>query len=136
MDPLRESQDREAHDQTDRGADRLLRRHRRLPRQHHPGGDGAVLPLRRDAVRARRHLEINLQLERPEFLRRHDVPGVVRVHADERTVLDLPARLAEQARNAGQVADLYTYEGDNHNISDNFSAAMQRTIAFFDSVLK
>ena len=31
---------------------------------------------------------------------------------------------------------LYTYEGDNHNISGNFSTAMQRTIAFFDLVFE
>jgi hypothetical protein len=32
--------------------------------------------------------------------------------------------------------ELYIYEGDNHNISNNFSVAMQRTIEFFDRYLK
>ena len=31
---------------------------------------------------------------------------------------------------------LYTYPGDDHNISANFSVAMQRTVAFFDEYVK
>jgi hypothetical protein len=34
---------------------------------------------------------------------------------------------------AGQPVELYIYEGDDHNLSENFSAAMQRTIQFFDT---
>jgi uncharacterized protein len=37
---------------------------------------------------------------------------------------------------ANQVAEFYTYDGDNHNISNYFSLAMQRTIEFFDRYLK
>jgi len=37
---------------------------------------------------------------------------------------------------ANQVAEFYTYEGDNHNLSGSFSLAMQRTIEFFDRYLK
>jgi dipeptidyl aminopeptidase/acylaminoacyl peptidase len=68
-----------------------------------------------------------------------DLSGPLELHhgtEDEDVPLEFSLRLAEQARNAGQIADLYTYEGDNHNIAGNFSTAMQRTIAFFDSVLK
>jgi len=68
-----------------------------------------------------------------------DLSGPIQLHhgtADEDVPLEFSIRLAELARNAGKTADLYTYEGDNHNISANFSIAMQRTIAFFDSVLK
>ena len=68
-----------------------------------------------------------------------DLSGPLELHhgtADEDVPLEFSIRLAEQARDAGKIADLYTYEGDNHNISGNFSTAMQRTIAFFDSVLK
>lgn len=68
-----------------------------------------------------------------------DLSGPLELHhgtADEDVPLEFSIRLAEQARNAGQIADLYTYEGDNHNISGNFSTAMQRTIAFLDLVLK
>lgn len=68
-----------------------------------------------------------------------DLSGPLQLHhgtLDEDVPLDFSIRLAEQARAAGQIADLYTYEGDNHNISGNFSTAMQRTIEFFDLYLK
>ncbi len=68
-----------------------------------------------------------------------DLSGPLQLHhgtADEDVPLEFSIRLAEEARAAGQIADLYVYEGDNHNISANFSAAMQRTIAFFDEILK
>ena len=45
-------------------------------------------------------------------------------------------RLAEEVRAVGGIADLYTYEGDNHNISKYFTTAMDRTIAFYDQYLK
>jgi dipeptidyl aminopeptidase/acylaminoacyl peptidase len=68
-----------------------------------------------------------------------DLSGPIQLHhgtLDEDVPLEFSIRLAEQARVAGQTADLYTYEGDNHNISANFSKAMQRTIEFFDQYLK
>ncbi|HMU91833.1 MAG TPA: alpha/beta fold hydrolase [Anaerolineales bacterium] len=68
-----------------------------------------------------------------------DLSGPLELHhgtADEDVPLDFSIRLAEMARNASQTADLYIYEGDNHNISANFSIAMERTIKFFDSYLK
>jgi dipeptidyl aminopeptidase/acylaminoacyl peptidase len=68
-----------------------------------------------------------------------DLSGPLQLHhgtLDEDVPLEFSIRLAEQARTAGQIADLYTYEGDNHNISGNFSTAMQRTIEFFDVYLK
>jgi len=68
-----------------------------------------------------------------------DLSGPLELHhgtEDEDVPLAFSIRLAEQVRDAGQIADLYTYEGDNHNISGNFSAAMNRTVAFFDLYLK
>jgi dipeptidyl aminopeptidase/acylaminoacyl peptidase len=68
-----------------------------------------------------------------------DLSGPLQLHhgtADEDVPLEFSIRLAEQARSAGKIADLYTYEDDNHNISKYFSLAMQRTIAFFDLYLK
>jgi dipeptidyl aminopeptidase/acylaminoacyl peptidase len=68
-----------------------------------------------------------------------DLSGPIQLHhgtLDEDVPLEFSIRLAEQARGVGKVADLYTYEGDNHNISGNFSTAMQRTIDFFDAYLK
>lgn len=68
-----------------------------------------------------------------------DLSGPLQLHhgtEDEDVPLAFSIRLAEQARGAGQIADLYTYAGDNHNISENFNLAMQRTIEFFDAYLK
>ncbi len=68
-----------------------------------------------------------------------DLSGPIQLHhgtADQDVPLDFSIRLAEQARAAGKTVELFTYEGDNHNISKNFNTAMQRTIAFFDRYLK
>ena len=35
-----------------------------------------------------------------------------------------------------QPCELYTYPGDNHNISANFGVAMQRTVVFYDRYVK
>jgi uncharacterized protein len=68
-----------------------------------------------------------------------DLSGPIQLHhgtLDEDVPLDFSIRLAELARAAGKTAELYTYEGDNHNISKYFTTAMNRTIAFFDKYLK
>jgi dipeptidyl aminopeptidase/acylaminoacyl peptidase len=68
-----------------------------------------------------------------------DLSGPLQLHhgtADEDVPLAFSIRLAEQARAAGKIADLYVYEGDNHNISNYFTTAMDRTVAFFDLYLK
>jgi dipeptidyl aminopeptidase/acylaminoacyl peptidase len=68
-----------------------------------------------------------------------DLSGPLQLHhgtADEEVPVEFSIRLAEQARAAGKIADLYLYEGDNHNISNNFDLAMKRTIEFFDQYLK
>jgi dipeptidyl aminopeptidase/acylaminoacyl peptidase len=38
--------------------------------------------------------------------------------------------------NAGKIAEFYTYQGDDHNLSNNLTAALQRSVAFFDTYLK
>jgi uncharacterized protein len=68
-----------------------------------------------------------------------DLSGPLQLHHgtnDEDVPLAFSIRLAEEVRAAGGIADLYTYEGDNHNISKFFTLAMDRTIAFFDQYLK
>jgi len=44
--------------------------------------------------------------------------------------------LYRQMLEAGRPIELYTYDGDDHNLSQNFGLAMQRTIEFFDRYLK
>ncbi len=68
-----------------------------------------------------------------------DLSGPLQLHHgtnDEDVPLAFSIHLAEEVRAAGLRADLFEYEGDNHNISKYFSLAMGRTIEFFDSVLK
>jgi uncharacterized protein len=68
-----------------------------------------------------------------------DLSGPLQLHhgtADEDVPLDFSIRLAEQVRAAGGKAELFTYEKDNHNISGHFTLAMDRTIEFFDKILK
>jgi hypothetical protein len=37
---------------------------------------------------------------------------------------------------AGKEVELYTYPGDDHDITSYFGTAMQRSIEFFDKYLK
>ena len=45
-------------------------------------------------------------------------------------------KLLEQMKKAGKEVEIYTYEGDDHNLSGNFQIAMSRSISFFDKFLK
>ncbi len=68
-----------------------------------------------------------------------DLSGPLQLHhgdMDEDVPYEFSIRLAEMARAANRTANLYLYEGDNHNISANFTIAMERTIEFFDAILK
>src|SRR6185369_1091194 len=68
-----------------------------------------------------------------------DISGPLQLHhgtADEDVPLEFSETLFYQMLDAKQYVELYKYEGDNHNISNNFSAAMQRTIEFFDRYVK
>lgn len=56
--------------------------------------------------------------------------------ADHDVPWEFSQMLYDELLEANQVAEFYTYEGDNHNISNSFSLAMQRTIEFFNRYLK
>ena len=67
-----------------------------------------------------------------------DVGAPVQLHhgtADADVPLAFSQTLLQQLTAAGKTAELFTYPGDNHNISNNFSTAMSRSIAFFDRAL-
>ena len=71
------------------------------------------------------------------YLRDLDRP--IQLHhstTDEEVPVEFSQMLYDEMLEANQVVELYTYEGDNHNISHNFSLAMQRTVEFFDRYLK
>lgn len=68
-----------------------------------------------------------------------DLRGPIQIHhgtGDEEVPLAFSEMLYNGMLEAGQPVEFYTYEGDNHNISNYFSLAMQRTIQFFDRYLK
>jgi dipeptidyl aminopeptidase/acylaminoacyl peptidase len=68
-----------------------------------------------------------------------DLNGPIQIHtgtADEEVPWEFSQMLYDQLQAANQTAEFYTYDGDNHNISGNFSLAMQRTVEFFDRYLK
>jgi uncharacterized protein len=68
-----------------------------------------------------------------------DLNGPIQIHhgtADADVPWQFSEMLYDEMLEAGQVAEFYIYEGDNHNISNSFDLAMQRTIEFFDHYLK
>lgn len=68
-----------------------------------------------------------------------DLSGPLQLHhgtADESVPVEFSIELYARLLEIERTAELYTYEGDNHNISNNFGTAMQRSIQFFDKYVK
>jgi dipeptidyl aminopeptidase/acylaminoacyl peptidase len=68
-----------------------------------------------------------------------DISGPLQLHhgtLDEDVPLEFSELLFYQMLGVNQYVEFYKYEGDNHNISNYFSTAMQRTIEFFDRYVK
>jgi dipeptidyl aminopeptidase/acylaminoacyl peptidase len=68
-----------------------------------------------------------------------DVSGPIQLHhgtADRSVPLAASETLYGQMLEAGKPVELYTYEGDDHNLAQSFGLAMQRTIEFFNRYLK
>jgi dipeptidyl aminopeptidase/acylaminoacyl peptidase len=68
-----------------------------------------------------------------------DLSGPVQLHhgtADASVPVEYSEMLAPQIQAVGKPVELFTYEGDNHNISVNFGKAMARSIQFFDIYVK
>ncbi|MGH2593958.1 MAG: alpha/beta hydrolase family protein [Anaerolineae bacterium] len=68
-----------------------------------------------------------------------DLSGPVQLHhgtADTSVPLQFSETLYQHILAVGKTVELYTYEGDDHNIASSFGQAMQRTIEFFDKYLK
>lgn len=69
----------------------------------------------------------------------NDLSGPIQLHhgtLDTDVPLEFSELLYYQMLAAEQYVELYKYEGDNHNIANYFSTAMQRTIEFFDTHVK
>jgi dipeptidyl aminopeptidase/acylaminoacyl peptidase len=68
-----------------------------------------------------------------------DISGPLQLHhgtLDEDVPLEFSELLFYEMLGVNQYVEFYKYEGDNHNISNYFSTAMQRTIEFFDRYVK
>lgn len=68
-----------------------------------------------------------------------DISGPLQLHhgtADPSVPVEFSETLEKQMKDAGKTVELYTYSGDDHNLSSGFNAAMQRSIEFFDKYLK
>ncbi len=68
-----------------------------------------------------------------------DISGPVQIHhgtADEEVPVLFSERLSEALKKSNKTGELFTYEGDDHNISISFNTAMQRSVAFMDRYLK
>ena len=68
-----------------------------------------------------------------------DLSGPLQLHhgtGDAIVPVLFSAILTDQVTAAGQSAELFTYPGDDHNITINFDTAMARTVRFFDEQVK
>lgn len=68
-----------------------------------------------------------------------DISGPLQLHhgtADTSVPVEFSENLSEKLNKVQKYVELYTYPGDDHNISKNFSIAMQRSVNFFDTYVK
>jgi dipeptidyl aminopeptidase/acylaminoacyl peptidase len=65
--------------------------------------------------------------------------GPIQLHhgtGDESVPFEYSEYLYERLQETGATAELYLYEGDNHNLSNNLYTALQRSVTFFDLHVK
>jgi len=68
-----------------------------------------------------------------------DLSGPLQLHhgtADPNVPVAFSNTLFAQVQATNQAIDYYQYAGDDHNLSNNFALAMQRSVAFFDQYVK
>ena len=68
-----------------------------------------------------------------------DIEAPVQLHAggsDEEVPVAFSQSLYDKLKSAGKTVEFYTYPGSDHNISQGFDLAMQRSLSFFDKYLK
>lgn len=68
-----------------------------------------------------------------------DLSGPLQLHhgtADTSVPVAFSEKLAEQMKAAGKEVELYIYPEDDHNMSNYFNTAIQRSVEFFDKHLK
>jgi len=68
-----------------------------------------------------------------------DISGPLQLHhgtADTSVPVEFSEKLEKQMKDAGKEAELFVYQGDDHNLASNFSTAINRSVEFFDKYLK
>jgi len=68
-----------------------------------------------------------------------DLTGPMQLHHsknDHSVPFEFSETLSKQITAAGKTVEFYSYPGDDHNIANSFGIAMQRSIQFFDKVVK
>ncbi len=68
-----------------------------------------------------------------------DLSGPLQIHHgedDKEVPIAFSESLYEAVKAAGKEVEFYTYPGTDHNLSQSFSTAMQRSVEFFDRYLK
>ncbi len=55
---------------------------------------------------------------------------------DAEVPVEFSVKLFDQIKAAGEPAEIYTYLGDDHNISQSLTTAIQRSVDFFDKYVK
>ena len=68
-----------------------------------------------------------------------DISGPLQLHhgtADSSVQIEFSQKLESQMKDAGKDVELYIYEGDDHNLSNNLTLALSRSVEFFDKYLK
>ena len=68
-----------------------------------------------------------------------DISGPFELHhgtSDTSVPIEFSQKLATQMKDVGKEVELFEYAGDNHNLSNNFTLAINRSVDFFDKHLK
>ena len=68
-----------------------------------------------------------------------DISGPLQLHhakTDTHVPFSFSEKLNEQLKNAAKPVEFYLYESDDHNLTNSFDAAMERSIGFFDKYVK
>ncbi len=111
-----------------------------------PSGTPSITSTRGGSWRQALSLQFGTPQENPEFWNSlsansflSDISGPIQLHhgtADESVPVEFSEKLEQQLKDAGKTVELYTYEGDDHNIAANFNIAAERSVEFFDKYLK
>jgi len=68
-----------------------------------------------------------------------DISGPLQLHhgtADTSVPVEFSEILSEQMKNVGKEVELYVYPNDDHDITNNFGSAINRSVEFFDKYVK